>query len=189
MNVCVIPARGGSTRIPRKNIKLFHGKPIIAYAINTAELSCLFERIIVSTDDGEIAAVSMSYGAEIVMRSDRMSQNDVGTQEVMQDALQDIDCLYACCLYATTPLLTTGALQFGFAELQRTGKPYVYAVDEAGFDVGQFYIGEAQAFIEGVPLEGNSAHVVIPQRRAIDINTPEDWARAEKVFEELKNED
>ena len=65
MNVAIIPARGGSKRIPRKNIKLFHGKPMIAYAIQTAHASNLFDKLIVSTDDQEIADIARSYDAEI----------------------------------------------------------------------------------------------------------------------------
>ena len=86
--VAIIPARGGSKRIPRKNIKDFHGKPLIAYSIEAALASGLFEKVLVSTDDDEIAEVARSYGAEVpFIRPKELSDDFTGTGEVVKHAL------------------------------------------------------------------------------------------------------
>ncbi len=111
MNIAIIPARGGSKRIPRKNIRLFHGQPIIGYAIQCAQNSQLFDRIIVSTDDEEIAAVAESFGAEVpFFRSSKNADDYATTSEVLIEVLeqlkeQDTVPEWACCIYPTTPLL------------------------------------------------------------------------------------
>ena len=116
MNVCVVPARGGSKRIPRKNIKLFHGKPMIAWSIQAAIESQCFDRIIVSTDDDEIAAVSIEYGAEVpFMRPAELADDFAGTTAVMSHAVRWIrsnigPVEYACCVYATAPFLSAADL-------------------------------------------------------------------------------
>ncbi len=111
MNIAIIPARGGSKRIPRKNIKLFHGKPIIAYTIEAALKSGCFDKVIVSTDDQEIADVARQYGALVpFMRPDDISDDYATTADVILHALnwfelqgEQID--YVCCLYATAPFI------------------------------------------------------------------------------------
>ncbi len=111
MKVALIPARGGSKRIPRKNIKPFHGKPIIAYSIEAALDSGCFDKVIVSTDDQEIADVARQYGAEVpFMRPDDISDDYATTADVILHALnwfeqqgEQID--YVCCLYATAPFI------------------------------------------------------------------------------------
>lgn len=125
--VAVIPARGGSQRIPRKNIRLLDGKPLIAYSIETAIASGLFDRIIVSTDDEEIAEVVRGYGAETpFMRPANLADHMTGTTPVMQHALSYLieegrTPDQACLIYATCPMLTPDDLQQGFAQLnQRT---------------------------------------------------------------------
>lgn len=82
-NICIIPARGGSKRIPRKNIKEFGGKPIIAYAIELAKSSQLFEVIMVSTDDVEIAKIAIDCGAQVPFMRSAESSNDFATTEVV----------------------------------------------------------------------------------------------------------
>jgi pseudaminic acid cytidylyltransferase len=110
-NICIIPARGGSKRIPRKNIRLFHGKPIIAYAIECAQKSRLFDRIIVSTEDPEIAEISQELGAEVpFLRSPETADDFSTTSDVLLEVLTKLDSKaqlpnWACCLYPTTPLL------------------------------------------------------------------------------------
>ena len=90
--VCIIPARGGSSRVPRKNIKLFHGKPILSYSIELAKKSKLSNDIYVSTEDGEIASIANEYGARVIPLPQKMTDApEVGTQEVMQYSLQKID--------------------------------------------------------------------------------------------------
>ncbi|NCC62103.1 MAG: pseudaminic acid cytidylyltransferase, partial [Verrucomicrobiae bacterium] len=109
--IAIIPARGGSKRIPRKNIRDFCGKPIIAYSIEVALQSGLFNRVIVSTDDREIADVSQRYGADIpFMRPKALADDYTGTHEVMVHALERMialgcDADYVCCIYPTAPFL------------------------------------------------------------------------------------
>ena len=113
MNYCIIPARGGSKRIPRKNIKLFMGKPIIAWSIEAAIKSKCFKNIIISTDDEEIGEVARSYGAEMPFkRPSKLSDDYTGTKAVMKHAINTLteigisrDNDSFCCLYATAPFI------------------------------------------------------------------------------------
>ena len=181
--ICLIPARGGSSRIPHKNIKEFHGKPIIAYSIEAALESNLFGRVVVSTDDQEISTIASQYGASILLRSKELSQNNVGTQAVAQDAFNSLraDDLYACVLYATCPLLTVEDLKKGITTLRNwPSYDYAYSVDTEGKDAGQYYFGRSLAFKEGRSLDLNS--VRIPLAKVIDINTEEDWTQAEEMY-------
>jgi pseudaminic acid cytidylyltransferase len=133
-NVAIIPARGGSKRIPRKNIKDFHGRPMIAYPIEVARKSRLFDRIIVSTDDEEIADVSMRYGAEVpFMRPKELADDYAGTNAVVRHCLEWLleksqNPEYACCIYATTPFLQAKYLQKGLELLKKSGKSFAFSV-------------------------------------------------------------
>ncbi len=131
--IAIIPARGGSKRIPRKNIKLFHGKPIIAYAIETAIQSKLFDAVYVSTDDAEIAQIAKKHGAEVpFMRSEGNSSDFATTVDVLKEFLgflsktENIDI--ACCIYPTSPLLSCSTLQKGFVELTENKRDTVITV-------------------------------------------------------------
>lgn len=108
--ICIIPARGGSKRIPKKNIKDFHGKPIISYAIESAIKSGLFSRIIVSTDDNQIAEISLKYGAEIpFLRSAKNSDDHATTFDALREVINRLDYLdfdTICCIYPCSPLIT-----------------------------------------------------------------------------------
>jgi len=199
--ICVIPARGGSTRIPRKNIKGFFGKPIIAYSIETAKKSGLFKNepfddIYVSTDDPEIGAIAQRYGAKRLNRSRELSVNEIGTQEVIRDAISRIFTKkelpeYTCCLYATTPLLLSEDIHRGLKLLKRN--PYANYAFSAGteplHDAGGFYWGRTEAFLENKFLFGErSIMVPLPSERVCDINTIEDWEEAERKYLELQEE-
>lgn len=184
MNVCVIPARGGSKRIPRKNIRDFHGKPIIAYSIEAAKASGLFGGVVVSTDDPEIGAISQKLGAHILRRPAELSLDEVGTQDVMRHALSSPPFVvpkngfeYACCIYPAAPMLTASDLRVGYALL--SGSPYAYVP-------GLYYWGEAVAFLAGTPLSAG-AEAPFPAERYIDINTEDDWQRAERMYMGLHN--
>ena len=125
--VAVIPARGGSKRIPRKNIRQFSGKPIVAYSIDAAIKSGLFDRVIVSTDDEEIAEVSIKLGAEIpFMRPAELADDFTGTNAVTRQAIQwlnehDAKVDFACCIYATAPFIQVRYLQEGHQKLLASG--------------------------------------------------------------------
>ena len=134
MNAAIIPARGGSKRIPRKNIKSFCGKPIIAYSILAAKESGLFDKIIVSTDDHEIAEIAMEWGAEVpFFRPKQLSDDHTGTMDVINHAIEwlhanDAEYDYACCIYATAPLIRIEDLQQGYAQLKNSDKQFAFSV-------------------------------------------------------------
>ena len=228
-SVAIIPARGGSKRVPRKNIKLFAGKPIIAYSIEAAIASKLFDKIIVSTDDEEIAAVAESYGAEIpFMRPKSLSDDHTGSNDVLKHAikwLQENDCPfeYVCCLYATAPFIQVEYLKEGFDKLVTSEKSYAFSVtsfpfpiqraikiridgsikafntehiytrsqdlEEAYHDAGQFYWGRAEAFLnDTVVFSKESVAVILPRYLVQDIDTAEDWYRAELMYHVWKKQ-
>lgn len=223
MNICVIPARGGSKRIPRKNIKPFCGKPMIAWSIEAAKACECFDRIIISTDDEEIASVASTWGANIpFMRPAELSDDYIGTLPVIRHAVEwfnqhDAPVDYACCLYATAPFVSPDDIKNGLEMIQREVSSYAFSVtsyafpiqrairitgngrvamfnpehfntrsqdlEEAWHDAGQFYWGTAQAWREGRVIFGeDSVPVKLPRHRVQDIDTPEDWIRAEWLF-------
>jgi pseudaminic acid cytidylyltransferase len=123
-NLCIIPARGGSKRIPKKNIKNFDGKPAITFAINAAIKSNLFTEIMVSTDSNEIAMVAKKYGAKVpFLRSEQNSDDFSGTDAVIKEVLDKymkngISFDTACCIYPVNPFLNGDKLINGFKTLQ-----------------------------------------------------------------------
>jgi pseudaminic acid cytidylyltransferase len=224
LNLAVIPARGGSKRIPRKNVKPFCGKPMIAYSIEAAQATGVFDRIIVSTDDDEIADVAQRFGAEVPFRRSADLANDyTPTLPVVADTIRQLGkaadiAEYVCCIYATAPFLKSHFLREGFELLRsHADADFTFAVtsytspifralrrDEDGriqmfwpeneltrsqdlppawHDAGQFYWGRRQAFLsqEGV-FSARSYGVVLPRHLVQDIDTPEDWLSAERIF-------
>ncbi len=123
MNVAIIPARGGSKRIPRKNIKHFSGKPIIAYSIEAALLSGLFDEVMVSTDDLEIKQIAEDYGAKVPFLRSQASSNDFATTfEVLEEVLTTYDKIgktfeNMCCIYPCAPFVTAEILKEGYSVL------------------------------------------------------------------------
>ncbi|MBW7861415.1 MAG: pseudaminic acid cytidylyltransferase [Rhodocyclaceae bacterium] len=226
--VAVIPARGGSKRIPRKNIRLFDGIPLIAHSIRRAIASGCFERILVSTDDPEIAGHARREGAEVpFQRPSELADDHAGTGAVVCHALEWLaNCgqlpELACCLYATSPLgrvedllrgrdalLAAPDRQFAFSvttfafPIQRAlrltaagGVEPMYPefigrrsqdLEEAYHDAGQFYWGRSEAFLRGVPMFSDAAiPIILPRHRVQDIDTPEDWERAEYLYHALQ---
>lgn len=229
MRIAVIPARGGSKRIPRKNIKAFYGKPMIAYSIEAAKASGLFEHVVVSTDDAEIAEVARTCGAEVpFMRPASLSDDHTGTSPVIAHAIEQCAATgwvaeTVCCIYATAPLLAASDLLRGLTALHETGAEFAFSVtsypfpvqraiklsktgrvemfqpayfhtrsqdlDEAFHDAGQFYWGRASAWLEQLPLFAHhSTAVQIPRFRVQDIDTSEDWERAEYLAQAIRLE-
>jgi N-acylneuraminate cytidylyltransferase len=227
MRVAVIPARGGSKRIPRKNIKEFCGKPMIAWSISAAFESGLFDRIIVSTDDEEIAEVAKHYGAEVpFMRPTGLSDDHTVTSVVIAHAIESLlkegmAPELVCCIYATAPFVSTKDLHRGLKALQDNKADFAFSVtsyafpiqrairlisgrkiemfqpehlytrsqdlEEAYHDAGQFYWGKEDAWCSDKPIFGpNSVPVVIHRSRVQDIDTQEDWDRAEVMFRAMK---
>jgi len=132
----IIPARGGSKRIPRKNIRQFHGRPMIAWTIDTAINSGLFSNVIVSTDDAEIAAIAQEHGAQVpFLRPADFSNDYATTKDVMRHAVtwlakNQIESDFVCCLYATAPFLQAEDVVKGLRALQESTADYAYAVTE-----------------------------------------------------------
>lgn len=222
MKLAVIPARGGSKRIPRKNIKPFAGQPMIAYAIAAARDSGVFDRIIVSTDDAEIADVARQHGADVpFMRGAELADDHAGTVPVIADAIRRCSGLgweagLVCCIYPGVPLLQPADLRDALALLDDSSAAYAFTVSPfpsavqralkrapdgamapffpehvrtrsqdlaAGYyDAGQFYWGRRAAWLSGQSPHQDGRGLVIPAWRAIDIDTPDDWERAELAF-------
>lgn len=136
MNLALIPARGGSKRIPRKNIRPFLGKPVLAYALDAARQSGCFERIVVSTDDREIADTALARGAEVpFLRPAGLADDYATTLEVILHALDRIESEghvveVLCCLYPVTPLITADDLAAALSRMLETGADYCFPVAE-----------------------------------------------------------
>ena len=229
MKLAVIPARGGSKRIPRKNIKMFSNKPIIAWSIEAATASGLFDRIVVSTDDYEIAEVAKAYGAEVpFMRPSKLSDDYTVTAPVIAHAIdwhqaKGIMPELGCCIYATAPFVSVKDLQRGLKILTETKLDFAFSVtsysfpiqraiklnkegrvkmfqdenyharsqdlQEAYHDAGQFYWGRTEAWLnEKSFFTIDSAPVILPRHRVQDVDTLEDWARAELMFKTIQEE-
>lgn len=223
MRLAVIPARGGSKRIPRKNVRAFAGRPIIAYSIDAARACGLFDHVVVSTDDEAIARVARDCGAETpFVRPAELSDDHTGTNAVVRHAIRWFDGRgappeHVCCLYATAPFVQAQHLREGFERLVATGRSFAFSVTSFAFpiqralridadgciqaiwpenvarrsqdleetfhDAGQFYWGTARAFLDDVVLYSSaSVPVVLPRHLVQDIDTEEDWVRAELMF-------
>jgi len=232
MNLCIIPARGGSKRISKKNIRDFCGQPIIAYSINAAIESECFDKVIVSTDDKDIALVANEYGAETpFLRPDELSDDHTGTNEVVKHAIQWYQgkgelISNVCCIYATAPFVQAGYIKDGFTKLSSSNKSFAFSVtsfpfpvqravrinakneveaiwpeniikrsqdlEDAYHDAGQFYWGRAEAFInDELMFSTISVPVILPRHLVQDIDTLEDWNRAELMYRamQLKNKE
>lgn len=156
MNLAIITARGGSKRIPRKNIRPFLGKPIIAYSIETALASGLFEVVMVSTDDDEIAALAQQYGAQVPFRRTPKNADDFATTaDVIAEVLAQYETLgqsfdFACCLYPTAPFITQTLLQQAVERLQTGGFDCVFPVQRFSFPVQRAvtFVGEKLAWLQ-----------------------------------------
>lgn len=191
--IAVIPARGGSRRIKRKNVIDFFGAPLISYSIRTAIESKLFGKIVCSTDDGEIAQIAREYGAEIHMRDPNYGRDEVGTQDVVAECLSTVAMNaprmigeYACCIYATAPLLLPEHLSRGYYAL--ADSPIFNYCFSVGYpplrDAGAFYWGRTNCFIAGIPLIGLYTRLfLMPPDRVCDINTMEDLEECKRMYE------
>lgn len=196
--ICIIPARGGSRRIPYKNIREFRGWPIIWYSLKTAYESGLFSRFVVSTDDDSIARVAAQFTSvpvELLRRDPAYCADDVGTQDVVRHVLHQIEerekrelapDLAVACIYATAPLMTAYDLQTGYCLMVEHNAWAMSVGTEPLCDAGQFYWGQARWFKNGYPLLTTTTRMVpIHPARVCDINTEEDWQRALRMYEAL----
>lgn len=140
-NLCIIPARGGSKRIPRKNVKPFLGKPMLAYSIETAEKTGLFSEIMVSTDDNEIAEVASKYGASVpFMRSAETASDFATTVEVLTEVInkykeQGKEFDNFCCFYATAPMVKSQDMIAAFELLKKSDYTCIYPVVQFSYPI------------------------------------------------------
>ncbi|THB71115.1 MAG: pseudaminic acid cytidylyltransferase [Gammaproteobacteria bacterium] len=226
MRLAVIPARGGSKRIPRKNIRQFHGKPMIGWSIEAAQKANCFDQIIVSTDDDEIAEISRDFGAEVpFIRPKELADDHTGTIPVVAQAIdwykdQGLNPKYICCIYATAPFIRETDILSGLEKIKAPGIDYAFSVTNYDFpiqraititqsgsiemidsafmntrsqdlketyhDAGQFYWGCAEAWTNDIPIFSSTAvPIVLPRHRVQDIDTEEDWMRAEVMFDAI----
>ena len=223
--IAIIPARGGSKRIPKKNIKLFHGKPLIAYSIENAIESGLFKRVIVSTDDEQIAKVAKEYGAEVpFMRSAKLADDFASSVDAVNETIIKLQesgevFEYVCTLYATAPLLDINYLKEGFEKLKNSDARVAFSVtsmpfpiqrtfkikangrcemftpeymssrsqdlEEAYQDAGQFYWERVGVEPKDILFGSESIPIVLPRHLVQDIDTLEDFKRAEVMYEVL----
>jgi pseudaminic acid cytidylyltransferase len=143
MKLAIIPARGGSKRIPKKNIRNFLGKPIIYYSIEAAKKSGLFDRIIVSTDNYTIAKIALKYGAEVpFIRPESLSNDHASTHSVMRHAVEwfqefqkNDEKQYYCCIYPTAPLLLEGDLVEGYKKINTGDWDMVFSATKFSYPV------------------------------------------------------
>ena len=226
MNLCIIPARGGSKRIKRKNIRDFCGKPIIAWSIQAAKKSNCFEKIVVSTDDNEIADIAKSFGADIpFLRPKNLSDDFTGTSSVVTHCIDwycnsGWDPNLICCLYATAPFVNSKDIAkaidiFQLDNIQRfifSATTYRFPIQRAfrinsdGFaemlnpdlfkarsqdlevayhDAAQFYLGRTNTWLRNNNLFEGCKPFVLPSWQVQDIDTEDDWERAELMFKIL----
>ena len=220
MNLAIIPARGGSKRIPRKNIKPFYGLPMLAWSIKAAQESGLFDKIIVSTDDPEIAAVATKFGADVpFIRPSELSDDHTGTSPVVRHAINTLASSgegydVVCCIYATSPFLMSQYLKKTFNLFTAERPSFVFSaasyaapiqlalrikadsraemispqyagtrsqdLEEGYHDAGQFYLGSSHSWLSKIGMfSGSAMPYVLPRHRVQDIDTEEDWVRAE----------
>ena len=150
LRVAIIPARGGSKRIARKNIKSFHGQPIIKYSIQAAHNSGCFDRVIVSTDDDEIADVAKQLGAEVpFMRPDSLADDFTPTVDVLKHAIEWLEqqgetIAYACCIYATAPFIGVEAIRRGADLVAQPGVEYAFSATAYAFPIQRAFFLDAQ---------------------------------------------
>jgi pseudaminic acid cytidylyltransferase len=225
--MAVLPARGGSKRIPRKNIRSFRGIPLLARTIDLLAATQLFERIIVSTDDDEIAAIATRAGAEVPFRRPaEISGDRAATIPVVAHCVRTMDDAgvrptFVCCVYPAAVLSMRDDLAKALEMLRDSSCDYVFPgtefdssihralridvsggvsmfwpenekipsqeLEKAYHDAGQFYWGRREAWLAESPIfSKNSRMLLIPHHRVQDIDTLDDWARAEMIHEYLE---
>jgi pseudaminic acid cytidylyltransferase len=227
MKIALIPARGGSKRIPRKNIRPFRGRPMIAWSIAAAQAAVCFDRIFVSTDDQEIAQVASLHGADVpFLRPAHLADDQTTTKAVVLHTLQwceqqGLPVEAVCCLYATAPFVQPADLAKA-ARLLEQAPPHSFVftatsfpfpiqrairinpdgrsemfqpenfntrsqdLEEAYHDTGQFYWGRPAAWENSANLFDDALPLVLPRWRVQDIDTEEDWQRAELLHRLLE---
>ena len=168
-SVCIITARGGSKRIPRKNVREFCGKPMLAYSVECALESGIFDTVMVSTDDAEIAEVARAYGAEVpFMRSEATSNDYATTADVLREVLgeykargREFDTM--CCLYPTAPFVRASELKEAAAMIE-AGATSVIPVTSFDFPpLRGFKVGEDGSLAYAFPEYATTRSQDLPE--------------------------
>lgn len=190
MRIAIVPARGGSQRIPRKNIRDFQGKPMLQRPVEAALESCLFDQVVISTDDDEIADLAHSLGCALHRR--KTDDGTRGTQELAAVVLDKFQKLYgdvdqACVIYPCSPMLRAQDLIVSHRMLTPRVQWVISWLDAEGIDAdaGCLYWGRSWSFLEHNPLTERPAYFPADPARFIDINTFDDLAQAEVMFNAL----
>lgn len=225
--IAIIPARGGSKRIPRKNIKPFAGKPMLGYAIEAAQQCGLFDHVLVSTDDPEIGEIARKLGAETPFaRPAHLADDHTPTVPVVAHAIGACEALgwsvdAACCIYPGVPFIRTQDLRQAWELLASGTRAYAFPVTEfpsaiqralkrdasgamapffpeheltrtqdlelAFHDAGQFYWGWRDSWFLHPRIHSQGLGLPIPHWRVVDIDTPDDWVRAELFHKAIQS--
>ncbi len=196
--IAIIIARGGSKRIPNKNIKIFEGKPMIHYPIEAAIRCGLFENIYISTESQKVIECVRDYSllnedVRIIDRPYRLALDHYTTIEIVADAL--LNTLQngspfdekVCVIYPCSPFLTPKILEESFQVFNEGTMNYLMSIGTSPLrDAGNFYWGKASSFLSLEPIHGSETKMFpIPEGRCIDINTPKEWLEATKMFKEI----
>lgn len=228
MAIAVIPARGGSKRIPRKNIKSFSGMPMICHSISIAKEANLFSHIVVSTDDEEIAEIAKSAGGEILFKRPQDLADDLTpTVPVVAHSIKlcrefGYEFEHVCCIYPCAPFISTVDLIKTYKIIKSKNIDFIYPVAEYAHpiqramrmdqdgsmkflnpeaeltrtqdlenvfhDAGQFYWGKASSWLELKKMHTDGFGFPIDNWRAVDIDTEQDWQRAELLLQVMRSE-
>jgi pseudaminic acid cytidylyltransferase len=194
MNIAIIPARGGSKRIPRKNIKEFCGKPMIAWSIDAAKASGLFEHIIVSTDDIEIAEIAKKSGAEVpFMRPAELSNDYAGTTEVVAHATrwaldQGLELDAVCCIYATAPFVQVSDIKRGLELLNSGDWAYAFTVTDFAAPIFRSFKETLQGglemfFAEHFATRSQDLPVALHDAGQFYWGRPTSWLQDKRIFD------
>jgi N-acylneuraminate cytidylyltransferase len=226
--IAIIPARGGSKRIPRKNARPFLGRPIIARTIEHLLEAGVFDQVVVSTDDDEISTIAREAGGQVPFRRpDELANDLIGTEAVVRHAIESLETRtgrrlgLVCAVYPTAVLVTPEDIRDALRVLREDGVDYVFSatsfpypiqralrrrpdgscemfhphhlstrsqdLEPAYHDAGQFYWGRRDAWIDAKPVfTANSRFYLVPRYRVQDIDTIEDWRRAEMLHRVLE---
>ncbi len=195
MKVAVIPARGGSKRIPRKNIREFAGKPMIAHSIGCAKRSGLFDRIIVSTDNDEISHIAQKYGAEVPFeRPADLSDDYTGTTAVVAHAINwledsNLPVSEVCCIYATAPFVEAEDMRRALEVLQTGGWQYVFSATTFSAPVLRSFTKNEQnglkmLFPENFSERSQDLSEVLHDAGQFYWGSAHTWLRNAKIFDE-----
>lgn len=223
INFAIFPARIGSKRVKRKNIKLFNTKPMIAWAFQTAVKSKLFDKIIISSENDEVLKIAGKIGFDILIKRPKKLANDyVSTENVIKHAIKELEKKYifnnVCCIYPCNPFIQIKDLKTALGRLKKNRNTYVFPITNFShpierslsykksgkikninkrfaktrtqdlkvkfYDVGQFYFSSKKTWLNlnNAVREG----IRIPNWRAIDIDNPDDWNRAELMFKFMR---